>query len=121
MNILIADDEIEMIELLKSSLSRKGHIVDTASSGDKALDLIKSNRYELVFLDHNMPELTGIELIKYIKENSLKAKTVMITGYPSISDFGAKAVGADEYLVKPIMIEKIEEIIEKYSQGRKHV
>ena len=67
---------------------------DLAFDGEKALRLIKLNGYDLVFVDHNMPELTGLELIKYIRENNLNTKIVMITGYPAIEGSVVK------YLVK---------------------
>ncbi|NQT22230.1 MAG: response regulator [Candidatus Omnitrophica bacterium] len=114
MKILVADDEAGFAEILKDRLSIKGCIVEIALNGKQALDLIKSNLYDLVFLDHNMPELTGIELTKYIRENSLKTKIVIVTAYPEIEDFFAKALGADEYLTKPVKIKDVENIIDKY-------
>ncbi|MCU0651623.1 MAG: response regulator [Candidatus Omnitrophica bacterium] len=114
MKILVADDNQEAAELIQKRMIRKGHSADIAFDGRKALDLIKVNDYDLAFLDHDMPEITGLELIKYIKENGLKAKTVMITGYPAIEGFAAHDFGADEYLVKPIDLADIEALIEKY-------
>jgi len=116
MNLLVADDNQEAAELIQKRLMKKGHKVDIAFDGRKALDLIKVNAYEMVFLDHDMPEITGLELIKYIKENGFKAKTVMITGYPEMEGFAAHDFGADEYLVKPVNLTDIEALIEKYSK-----
>ena len=115
MEILFADDQKGFVELLKSSSHFKRHNIDIVYSGKSALELIKLNKYDLVFLDYNMPEFTGLELIKYIKENNLKAKTVLFTGDPSINYFIAKDIGADEYWAKPLKIARIEEIIDKYS------
>lgn len=116
MKILIADDESEPAEIIKKSLTRKGYVVDAVFDGKAALDSIKENNYDIVFLDHNMPELTGLELIKHIKENNLNTKTVMITGYPAIEGFAVKHLGADEYLTKPFKMEEIEDIIDKYKK-----
>jgi YesN/AraC family two-component response regulator len=113
MRILIADDEKEPVDIIKKRLGRYND-VDVAYDGAKALELIKSNKYEIVFVDHNMPELTGLELIEFIKEKCPDTKTVMITGYPHMPNFAAKEIGADEYLNKPCRIEDIEHIIEKY-------
>jgi len=118
MKILIADDEVESAEIIKKSLIKKCYVVDAAFDGKAALDLIKKNNYDIVFLDHNMPELTGLELIKHIKQNSPDTKTVMITGYPHIADFAAKELGADEYLTKPLKMKEIEDIIDKYKSER---
>lgn len=117
MVILIVDDEKEFVEFLKERLTIKGHSVDFAYDGKKALDLIKSNHYDLIFSDHNMPELTGLELVKYLKENKINSKIVMITGYPEIDEFFMKGVGADDYLNKPVKIQDVEALIEKYSQS----
>ncbi len=116
MRILIADDEKDFVEMLKERLKLGGHLVDVAYNGKEALDLIKLKTYDVAFLDHNMPEMTGLELIKYIKTNNLAAKTVMVTSYPAIDEFFAKNTGADEYLTKPIKIKEVEDIIKKYRQ-----
>lgn len=116
MIILIADDEKEIVELLKNRFIVKGHSVNTAYDGEKALELIKSNIYDLVFLDHNMPGLTGLELLRYIKQNNLKPKIVIITGYAEIDEFFMKRLGADEHLTKPVRMKDIDDIIDKYSK-----
>lgn len=114
MTILIVDDEIEFVSFLKDRFILKGHAVDIAYDGREGLELIKTNRHDLVFLDHNMPELTGVELVKYMKNNNLKAKTVVITGYQESNEYFMRLAGADEYLSKPVQIKDIDDIIEKY-------
>ena len=116
MKILIVDDEKEIVELLKDRFIAKGHSVNTAYDGKKAMELIRSNSYDLIFLDHNMPGLTGLELLRYIKQNGLKAKTVIITGYEEVDEFFMKGRGADEYLTKPLKMKEIDDIIDKYSK-----
>jgi len=74
------------------------------------------SEYDLVFVDHNMPELTGLELIKYMRENNLDTKIVMITGYPAIEGSAVKYLGANEYLTKPFKLKEIEDIIDKYKK-----
>ncbi|MDP3792099.1 MAG: response regulator [Candidatus Omnitrophota bacterium] len=114
MRILIADDEVDFIDMLKERLRYKNVDMDHAYDGRQALELIKSNHYDIIFLDHNMPEMTGLELVRYIRENSINSKTVMITGYPAIRGFFAKAIGTDEYLTKPVKLKDVEDILEKY-------
>lgn len=116
MKILVADDEVDFVDFLSKRIAQKGYEADTAFDGRKALELIKENHYDLVFVDHNMPELTGVELIKYIKENNIKTRTVMITGYPAIAGSLVKHLGADEYLTKPLKLRDIETILDKYKQ-----
>jgi len=114
MHILIVDDEKEFVEMMRERLHYKNLTMDFAYDGRQALELIKSKKYDIVFLDHNMPEMTGLELVKYIKENNIDIKTVMITGYPAIRGSFAKAIGTDEYLTKPVQLKDVEDIIEKY-------
>ena len=116
--ILIADDEERVVKSIRSFLEKRGVYVNFAFDGKQALDLIKKNVYDIAFLDHNMPELTGLELIKFIKQNKPKMKTIMISGYPGMREFFAKAVGADEYLTKPCSLKDIERIVDKYSDRR---
>jgi len=116
MKILIVDDEKEFAAFLKDRLDLKGHSVDVAYDGKQAMEAIKLNGYEIVLLDHNMPEATGVEVIKYAKANNIKSKLVVITGYKESSEYFMRYIGADEYLTKPVQIKDVEEIIDKYSK-----
>jgi DNA-binding response OmpR family regulator len=114
MKILVADDESRVVVSLERFFIRRGYVVDVALNGAVALELIEQNNYDFIFLDHNMPELTGVELVKYIKQNNVSAKVVMVTGYPKVDEFFARLIGVDEYLEKPINLEIIDAIIDKY-------
>ena len=118
MRILIADDEEEFIDFMKERLTGQGYHVDAAADGERALELLKANKYDLAFFDHSMPGLSGLELAKYVKENNVGLKVVMVTGYEEMSDTFAKAVGVDEYITKPIRIKDLEDIIKKYGKSR---
>ena len=117
MRILIADDERAFVELLSESLTQMGNEVECAYDGGSALALIKKNKYDIILLDHNMPELTGLELVKYIRENKIEAKTVMITGYVDMNKTFMKVIGVDEYLTKPVKLADVYAILEKYSKN----
>lgn len=113
MRVLIADDERDFVDFLKGFLNEKGHYADIAYDGREALELIKKNSYDLLFLDHNMPELTGLEIVEYVKENSIKARTAIITGYEPMSEKFARAIGADEYIEKPVSIKEIDAVLKR--------
>lgn len=119
MKILVADDEMRIVDILRKFLQEKGQWVEYALDGPEALKLIKKNDYDIIFLDLNMPEVTGFEILRYCKENHLKAKVVLLTGYPDVTDSFCKKLKADEYLEKPIDLKMIGEIVDKYllSQG----
>lgn len=116
MKILIADDSKQTVDILSALLKKRGHEIDVVYDGKAALDKIKGNDYDLAFLDLNMPELTGLEVAKYVKEHNIKVKTVLLTGYSDMEEFFAKAVGVDEYISKDNTLEGIKKIIDKYSK-----
>ena len=111
MRILIADDERGFVETLKERICNIGVDIDVAYDGAEAIRLLKSNGYDAVFIDHNMPEMTGLEVIKYIRSNGITSKVAMITAYEEMDGFLAKHVGADEYLTKPVKLEDVERLV----------
>jgi len=109
--ILIIDDERETVGIIKKFLQKKKYDVDCAFDGKEGLHLINTGDYDFILVDHNMPELTGLELIKYVKSNKPDSKVVMITGYPGINNVLPEYLGADGYIEKPIQLEDIEKVI----------
>ena len=119
MHILIAEDSSADAELFTRTLDplRKGRslAVDCVLDGDQALALIKKENYDIVFLDVSMPGFTGIEILRYIKENHRKEKVIILTGYPDVGDHFCKMLGADDYREKPLGREELEVILDKYA------
>ena len=101
---------------MKKYLKHKGFDTDQALDGRAALELIKSRDYGIVFLDINMPEFTGVEVLKYIKEKNHETKVIILTGYPGIDSGFCDSLGADKYLEKPIDLKVIGEIIDEYTR-----
>ena len=112
MKILIVDDEPKTVRLLERWLCEKGYPVAVAFDGKTALRMLKEHAYDLMFVDLNLPELTGVELIKRVKQGGLRTKTVLITGYPAMDEFFARTMGADAYLEKPFRLSDIARIIQ---------
>ena len=120
MKILIVDDEESIISLLCEFFSEKeDYQVDVAANGKEALERLKGKSYDLVITDHDMPEMTGVELVRKIKQSDASVKIVMISGYPNMQEFVAKSIGADEYLAKPLRLKMLEEIVDKYNRDKK--
>ena len=113
MKILFADDQQALIEPLQDLLTKRGHSVDLAFDGLKALELIDQNNYEIVFLDFSLPEVTGLEIVEHIQKTKPAIKTVMMTGYPLMKDFLVNSIGADEYLSKPFSFEEVVALLKK--------
>ena len=77
--ILWADDEIDLLKPHIIYLEGKGYNVTPAKSGDEALDLMEENNYDLIFLDENMPGLSGLETLTILKEKYTNTPVIMIT------------------------------------------
>jgi len=100
-NILIADDEAKMRELVKMYLVREGYMVSEAADGEQALSLLSNNTFELVILDIMMPKVDGLTVCKEIRK-SLDIPVIMLTAKgEEIDRVLGFELGADDYVVKP--------------------
>jgi len=79
-NILIVDDEVDMRDSLSELLSREGYSVQEAENGKVALELMGSNKFDLIVSDILMPEMDGVALLKKVKESDSEAVVILITG-----------------------------------------
>jgi len=112
--ILIVDDELIVRESLADWLKRDGHKVDTAASGEEALEKCKKTRFDILLVDIKMEGMDGIELLKRVKEDDPDVAVVMITAYGSIpSAIEAMKSGAHDYLLKPFDPDELGVVIEK--------
>ena len=101
--ILWADDEIDLLKPHIIFLEDKGYEVTTTTSGAEALDLVEEQRFDLVFLDENMPGISGLETLSRIKSKHSALPVVMIT--KSEEEFiMEEAIGSkiSDYLIKPV-------------------
>jgi len=115
--ILIVDDELIMRESLAGWLERDGHDVETAASGEEALQKLKEYHFEILLVDIKMEGMSGLDVLTQVKESDPDVAVVMITAYGSISTaIEAMKNGAVDYLLKPfdpnalgVLIDKITE------------
>lgn len=117
MNLLIVDDETEFTSMLKAVMPTDCMTVTTASSGSEALERISSEDYDLIFIDFDMPGMTGIELAKTIRMNDDGIRLVMISGYQHISETLVKSIGITSYMEKPVKIQEIMNLISDLNSG----
>ncbi len=110
--ILIADDEKDCCDSFKNYFTKRGFSVHTAYDGLKAKELLETNQYAYIFLDCNMPGLSGVELIRVIQEKNPESKKIMISGYELINKDFAQDLGVDIFLKKPISLAEAEKIIQ---------
>jgi len=101
--ILWVDDEIELLKPHIIYLTSKGYNVLSAKSGDEGLDILMENKFDLIFLDENMPGLSGLETLTIIKEKYPNIPVIMITKSEEESIM-EEAIGSKiaDYLIKPV-------------------
>lgn len=100
-SILIVDDNPDMLELIKRNLTPKGYKVFTSPGVYEATKVLDSTMIDLVITDIKMPNISGLNLVRHVRENFKNTEVLVITGYPSVEG-AVKAVkmGAEEYLIK---------------------
>ncbi len=112
--ILVVDDEAEVLDLLCGFLERAGYEVEAASDASGALSLVESNPFNVAFLDLNLPDYNGIELLKNIKQVEPSTINIMLTGCGSIETaVEAMSLGAFHYMTKPIKIKEVRSLLVK--------
>ena len=101
--ILLVDDDPDARESLMRRLTRRGYQVDTVEGASQALDALQKDCFDLMLLDHNMPGMTGLEMLPKVKEIRPDVPIIMITAYGD-ADTRRKATegGAIGLLTKPI-------------------
>jgi two-component system response regulator HydG len=103
--ILVVDDDRASVEVVVEALEREGYDLLAASGGREALQTLAAENVDVVITDEKMPDLSGIDLLKRIKDNSPYTQVIILTGYGTIDNaVEATKAGADGYLEKPIKI-----------------
>lgn len=112
--ILIVDDELLIRTFLSETLRRKNLEVVAVESGRKAIAALKENTFDLVFSDMKLDDMTGLDVLRKIKELAPQTVTVVITAFGSIENaVEAMRLGAFNYLIKPFTPDTIEAVIAK--------
>ncbi|MHC4812603.1 MAG: sigma-54-dependent transcriptional regulator [Planctomycetota bacterium] len=107
-SILVVDDALETIEVLKRHLTTEGHRVYTAPGVEEALSILESTAVDLVITDLKMPRVSGLDLVKHVRDNHRDTEIMMITGYATVEGaVAAMKAGAEEYLPKPFTREEL--------------
>lgn len=100
--ILLVEDDADLTEVLRITLSNKGHSVKTLSGGKEALPMLRAYKYDLIILDWMMPDVSGVDVLKSFRESGGKTPILMLTAKTTVDDKEkALDLGADDYLTKP--------------------
>ncbi len=106
--ILVADDEESIRSYVKDALGDEGYRITTASGGREALEAAEKEDFHLVLLDMVMPDLSGIEVLRKLKEKSPAARVIIMTAFGTIETaVESMREGAVDYLTKPVALEEL--------------
>lgn len=118
--ILIIEDEALLARNFARFLERRGHETAVAATVRKGIEQYDEIRPDIVLIDYNLPDGTGMEVIEHIRRGDRQTKLVMITAHGSVAiAVGAMKAGADDYLTKPVALEEVGLLVERLvSQGQ---
>ncbi len=117
--LLVVDDEADFAKLIQTILNQVGYKVDMAISATQAIALQRKNAYDLALVDLRMPEMTGLELLQYLKARDRSIFVILMTAYGSFS-VGIEALrqGACDYVAKPFKNKALKEKVAEALQRR---
>jgi DNA-binding NtrC family response regulator len=117
--LLIVDDERSMRELLELVFKREGHQITTASNGREALESMTQSSFDLIVTDVKMPDVTGIELLRAVRDQAPETMVIMMTAFATINSAReAFKLGADDFIQKPFDIDEFKLIVSKALEKR---
>ena len=112
--LLICDDEKSLCQILENVFRQKGHIVETATSGQAAKAKIESQTYDVIISDIRMPDLTGLDLLEHAHATKIRTPFILMTAVPTMATaIQAVNLGAYRYVIKKdTLVEDIWAIVE---------
>jgi two-component system, NtrC family, response regulator AtoC len=114
LQILVIDDEPAIRQILAATLTRAGHSVDVAGSGREGLMRLAKGDVEVALCDINMPDLTGIEVVREARTAGVDTTFIMMTAFSSVDTaVEAMKAGATDYMIKPL---RSEELLQRLNQ-----
>ncbi|MCX8026562.1 MAG: response regulator [Thermodesulfovibrionales bacterium] len=121
LNILVVDDNELNLLIASRLLTKKGHAVTTANDGNEAIKLLQKDRFDMVFMDINMPEMDGYDTTRMIRKIGIMTdgKPIPIIAMTAYAMKGDKEkcieAGMDDYIAKPIDAKQLYELLENYT------
>lgn len=113
-SVMLVDDEILTLNNLKKALEKEGYEVILAESGEKALDLLENCRPHLILLDLVLPGISGLEVLKKVKETDREIIVIMMSAYEILEKaVEAMKLGAYDYLLKPFKLSELKATVQR--------
>ncbi len=120
-SILVVDDDPEIVAMLSTRLGKRGYKVATAADGQRALELAKRDKPDVVLLDVMMPGKSGWEVARALKQDPVtqSVKIVMVSAIgEQVNEITSPLYGADAHIDKPFEFERLERVIGGLLTGR---
>ncbi len=112
--ILVVDDEITVCKSIRNAILCDEYTVDTALSGEEALKKDQQECYDLIITDLMMPGISGLDLLKTLKQKRSEANVIMVTGYPTIKTaVQSIKIGAFDYIPKPFTPDQLRSLVSR--------
>ena len=116
--VLITDDNEMNLKVASNFMKLFGINAETCTSGEETIELMRNNKYDILFLDHMMPKMDGIETLEILKRENLVPVETVVIALTANAVVGAKeqylSVGFNDYLSKPIELKDLEKMLRKY-------
>jgi len=112
-NILVAEDEADLREILKVTLEQEGYRAILARDGDEAIKKIEEKSFQMALIDMKMPGVNGKELVSKIKQINPRVPIVIVTGSPDFKEEMSLKKQTYEYIYKPFKLNELVKIIER--------
>lgn len=109
MRVLIVEDEHDLCDTIARSLQRQAYSVDVCYDGDKALELLDIEKFDLVLLDLNLPKTCGMSVLHELRKKDAETKVLILSARSEIADkVDGLDAGANDYLTKPFHLAELE-------------
>ncbi|UCD63051.1 MAG: sigma-54-dependent Fis family transcriptional regulator, partial [Candidatus Zixiibacteriota bacterium] len=119
-NILVVDDKDSMRNMLTETLLEEGYRVDSASTGKKAMDLVRNKSYDLVLTDLKMPDVDGLQVLSEVKGVDSETAVILMTAFGTIEDaVTAMKMGAFDFVTKPFDTEHLCVLVNRALENRR--
>jgi len=116
--ILVVDDEDALRTVLSAELEGEGYRVSSAGDGAEAINILKTQVFDLILLDIKMPNVDGFEVLKFAKENQPSTKVIMLTGFADLKNaIESKKLGAEDFVSKPYDLVDLLTTVERVLSG----
>ena len=117
--LLIVDDETRFLNAIAQRLTKRGFDVRTADNGEEAIQIARSEKFDIALLDLRMPGMDGGEVLRVLKGEHQFLEAIMLTGHGSLeSAVELTRVGAFSYLPKPYELDKLIQVLKEAYQAR---